>query len=264
MTKLLFIVLFILLLLVGKSRGVKTFFTFLICMFLIVLYILLMRLGFNAIITAFIICILASIVSLFFLNGMNTKTFAAFIGVVIVQVITFILIYIINKQANVGCFAEESLDTIAGYYHSIGYNMSNVIIGVCLVSIVGTVIDTSISISSSMNEVHENNPKLKEKELYKSGMNIGGDILSTTINTLFFALVSGFIGFFMWHKGMSFEQIINYKLFVKELVDLLIAFIGSVMIIPITAYISSRMLLSEKASIFVDRVKKTIKSAFDD
>ena len=95
-------------------------------------------------------------------------------------------------------------------------------------------------------------------------MNVGGDILSTTINTLFFALVSVFIGFFMWHRGMSFEQVINYKLFVYEVVELLIAFIGSVIIIPVSALISSKMLTNKKSDILVDKIRTTIKSAFGD
>ena len=264
MNKILCVILFILLLLVGKKRGIKTFITFIICFALIGLYVILMRFGLNAIILAFIICILASMISLFFLNGLNPKTLAAFIGVLIVQLITFILIYIISVRANIGAFAEESLETIAGYNLNINYNMMNVVIGVYLVSIVGTVIDTSISVSSAMNEVKENNPKIKDKELFKSGMNVGGDILSTTINTLFFALVSVFIGFFMWHRGMSFEQIINYKIFVYEVVELLIAFIGSVIIIPVAAYISSKMLISKKSDILVDKIKKTIQSVFGD
>ena len=255
MNWILLIILFILLLLVGKKRGIKTFITFIICFTLIGLYIILMRFGFNAIILAFIICILASIISLFFLNRLSPKTLAAFFGVLIVQVITFILIAIISVRANIGPFAEESLETIAGYNLNINYNMMDVVIGVYLVSIVGTVIDTSISIASAMNEVKENNPKIKEKELYKSGMNVGGDILSTTINTLFFALVSVFIGFFMWHRGMSFEQVINYKLFVYEVVELLIAFIGSVIIIPVTSYISSRMLINKNIKVFLKHLK---------
>lgn len=264
MNRILFIILFLLLLLIGKKRGFKTFISFILCMFLIVVYIILMRFGFNAIITAFIICIIASFISLFFLNGFSTKTFAAFVGVIIVQHITFILIYIMTTRGNIGVFAEESLDTIAGYNYGIGYSMSNVIIGMYLVSIVGTVIDTSISVSSSMNEVLENNPRITKKELYKSGMNIGGDILSTTINTLFFALISVFIGFFMWHRGMNFGEIVNYKLFAEDLMRLLIAFIGSVLIIPVTSYISSRMLISKKSKSFVENVKKKIASAFEE
>ena len=77
-------------------------------------------------------------------------------------------------------------------------------------------------------------------------MNIGKDILSTTINTLYFALVAEFIGFFMWHYGSGFGYIINYKSFVVEISKLLLSFIASILIIPITAYITSRALINEK------------------
>ena len=81
-------------------------------------------------------------------------------------------------------------------------------------------------------------------------MNVGRDIMATTINTLYFAIVSNFIGFFLWHRGVSFEFVINYKAFAQEVIQLLISFIGSIMIIPITAYISSKTLKSKKVLSF--------------
>ena len=241
MNKLLWVLLFILLLIVGQKRGLKAFFSFLVSMVLIIAYILLMSLGLNAIVLAFVICILASIISLFFLNGYNEKTKSSFIGVILVQILVFLPIYIISKRASIGAFGPESFDAIGGFNFDINYNMNNVIIGIFLVSIIGTVIDTSISVSTAMNEINENNPTIDEKELFKSGMNVGGDILSTTVNTLYFALVITFIGYFMWHRGQLIEEVINDKLFVKEILQLLIAFIGSIIIIPVTAYISSKI-----------------------
>ena len=254
MNKVLLIILFILLLLVGKKRGIKTFITFVSSMLLIILYIILMSVGLNAIILAFIICILASITSIFFLNGNSLKTKSAFISILIVLFIIFILIYITSKKAVIGDFGIESLESIGAFNFDINYNMNDVIIGMYLVSIIGTIIDTSMSVSSAMNEVLENNKTISKEELYKSGMNIGGDILSTTINTLYFALISTFIGFFMWHRGSSIEFVLNYKLFAKEVIQLLIAFIGSILIIPITSYISSIILKNGKKR--GDKMKK--------
>ena len=245
MNRILWLLLFFILLIVGKSRGFRTFLSFLLSILLIISYILFMGLGLNAIFLSFLICIIASFISIFFLNGYNLKTKASFISVMIVLLIVFILIYIIGKRANIGAFGEESMETIGIFTYNINYNMNNVIIGMYLVSIIGTVIDTSISVASSMNEVKENNPKIKEKDLYISGMNVGKDILSTTINTLYFAVISTFIGFFMWYKGLSFENIINSKIFMKDLIQLLIAFIGSILIIPITSYITSKILLKK-------------------
>ena len=259
MNKLLWIILFFLLLLIGKRRGVKTFFSFLLSMILIILYIILMAFGFNAIILALIICILASLISVFLLNGYNKKTKAAFIGIIIVLFMVFILTYIIGKKANIGGFGDESLETIGIFSFDINYNMNNVIIGMYLVCVIGTIIDTSISISSAMNEVLENNPKIKEKELFRSGMNIGRDILSTTINTLYFALISTFIGFFMWHKAMTLEYLINYKIFVQNIIQLLITFIGSIIIIPTTSFVSS-IILIDKDNNYMKNITKKLKN----
>ncbi len=256
MNKILWLILFFLLLLVGRKRGAKTFFTFFISMILIILYIILMLFGINSIVLAFIICILVSLISLFFLNGVSSKTKSAFISVMIVQVIVFGLIYIITHRASIGAFGIESMETIGGFSLGINYNMRNVIVGMYLVSIIGTVIDTSISVATAMNEVKENNPKISEKELYKSGMNVGGDILSTTINTLYFALICTFVGFFMWHRGMMLEEVINYKVFAKDIVQLMIAFIGSILIIPITSYVSSKLLIHNNISKIINKIKK--------
>lgn len=245
MTKILSIILFILLLLVGKSRGAKTFLTFYLSIILISSYVLLMSLGMNAIVLAIIICLIASYITLFSLNGYNNKTISSFISILIVLIIMTILILLIGSNSNIQGFTNENLESIGAFSYDINYSMTNLIIGMYLICIIGTIIDTSISISSSMNEVYENNKKITSKELFISGMNIGSDILSTTINTLYFALISSFIGFFMWYKGFELEYIINSKSFIQKLIELLLSFIASVLIIPITSYISSIILLKK-------------------
>jgi len=238
-------ILFILLTIVGKTRGVKTFGLFYLSLFLIVIYLFLMSLGFNAILHAVIICVLVSVITLFGLNGYNTKTKASFISILFVLAVIFLLVFYVGKNASIQGFSAESLETIGGYSFDINYDMTNLFIGMYLICIIGTVIDTSISVSSALNEVYENNKHLSKGELFKSGMNIGKDILATTINTLYFATLSGFIGFFMWHYNTSFGYIINYKSFAQEIFKLLVCFIGSILIIPITAFVTSLLLKKE-------------------
>jgi uncharacterized membrane protein len=251
MITILSIVLLVLLLLVGRSRGFKTFITFYLSIFLIMMYLVLMKAGLNPIILAIVICMLAALSILFIINGINIKTKTSAVSIMIVLIFIFTLIFIIVKRGNIQGFSVESIETIGGYSYDIGVDMIDVMIGMYLICIIGTVIDTSISISSAMHEVLENNPHLDSKELFKSGMNVGRDIMATTINTLYFAIVSNFIGFFLWHRGSSFEFVINYKAFAQEVVQLLISFIGSIMIIPLTAYLSSKTLKSKKILYFI-------------
>ena len=240
------IILFALLTIMGKTRGVKTFFIFYSNLFLILVYIYMMSIGINAIVSAIIICILITLITLFGLNGYNLKTKASFKSIMLIIVVIFLLSFFIGKRANVQGFSAESLEAIGGYSFDLNYDMTNLFIGMYLVCVIGTIIDTSISISSALNEVHVNNQELDQKELYKSGMNIGKDILSTTINTLFFAIVAEFIGFFMWHYGTHFGYLLNYKSFAQEIIKLNLCFIASILIIPITSFITSRDIIKNK------------------
>ena len=240
------ITLFILLLIVGRSRGFKTYLTLYLSLFLIILYLLLMKAGINPIILAIIICIIAAASTLFIINGINIKTKTSFVSIMLVLLFIFALIFIIVKRGSIQGFSMESLEAIGGYSYDIGTNMIDIMIGMYLICIIGTIIDTSISISSAMYEVLENNPDIKNNDLFISGMNVGKDIMATTINTLYFAIIANFIGFFLWHRGASFEVIINYKVFSQEVIQLLISFIGSIMIIPLTAYVASKSFKTRK------------------
>ena len=236
------IVLFLLLVLIAKKQGLKTFLCFYINYFLIIVYMILMGIGFNPIILSLITCLVASSISLFLLNGDNIKTRASFKSVCVVLLFMLLVIFFIGKHANIQGFAYESIEEIGIFSFDINYNLTDVVIGMFLVCIIGTITDTSISISSALNEVYENNINMDYKELYKSGMTIGKDILSTTINTIYFAFIGGFIGFFVWHYGRSIEYIINHKVFANDVIELLLCFIGSILIIPITSYICSKSL----------------------
>ena len=238
-------ILFFLLTLIGKSRGFKTFLIFYLSLFLIMIYLFVMSIGFGAIINAIIICVVVSAVTLFGLNGYNIKTKSSFLSIMVILLFIFLLTFYIGKNANIQGFSPESLESIGGYSFDINYNLTNLFIGMYLVCIIGTIIGTSISVSSAMNEVYLNNKHLDKNELYKSGMNVGKDILATTINTLFFAIVAEFIGFFMWHYGSGFGFLLNYKSFAQEIIKLLLCFIASILIIPVTSFITSRLLIKQ-------------------
>ena len=246
MIKILSLIFLVLLIIVGKGRGIKTFITFYLNLLLIMIYLTFMKVGVNAIILSIIICILAALVTLFILNGSNIKTKSSFISIMIVLIIVLLITLLIGRFSNIQGFSVEDIESIGYYSHDINYDMTYVIIGMYLICTIGTVIDTSISISSAMFEVYKNNPNLTEKELYKSGMNVGKDILCTTINTLYFALVSGFIGFFMWFYSVSFPFLSVSKTIVKNVIELLLAFIASIMIIPLTSYITSKKIVNKK------------------
>lgn len=114
-------------------------------------------------------------------------------------------------------------------------------IAILFTALVGAAIDTSMAVTSSVYEVHRNNPTLTFDELFASGLSIASDILGTTVNTLLFAFIAGSFSLFILYKDLhySFTQVINSKAFVQEAVMITLSCISCVLVIPISALIIS-------------------------
>lgn len=241
MNKLLLIILFILMMYIDKKRGFKLFFSLLINFVILLIIFYLIALGLNPIICSLIGCLLVSLVILYFVNGTNQKTKASFVSIIVVLILLAILIFTMTRLSRIAGFGYESYEEINMFSYDIRIDYTNIAISMILISLIGATVDASIAISSALYEVYENNKKLKIKELFASGMNIGRDILCTTSNTLLFAFLGDFMTLLIWYHtaNYTFLEIINSKTFVSELIRILFSGIGCILVIPITAIISS-------------------------
>ena len=146
--------------------------------------------------------------------------------------------------SRIGGFGYESYEEINMFSYNVKIDFTSIAISLILFSLIGATTDTSIAISSALYEVYENNKHLSQKELYKSGLSIGKDILCTTTNTLLFAFLGDFMTLVIWfYKGnYPILDVINAKVFASEVIRILFSAIGCVIIIPITSYLMSKKL----------------------
>ena len=61
----------------------------------------------------------------------------------------------------------------------------------CIRDRLGAVIDTAMSIATTIEEIKYRRPDISAKELLKSGIKIGGDMMGTMSNTLILAFTGG-------------------------------------------------------------------------
>ncbi len=66
--------------------------------------------------------------------------------------------------------------------------MLHVAVFVSVFSTLGAVIDTALSVTSSVYEVWTHKNSLVEKELTSTGYQVGKEIIGTTVNTLLFCI----------------------------------------------------------------------------
>lgn len=244
----LLLILLIIMTVVGGVRGVQSFFTLILNFFTLFFMIILIGAKIDPIKVTFIGAMIISFFSLFFINGYNKKTLASLISVVIVILLVMLITYNMGINAQIQGFSNEQIDTVSFYSLYVQINFSTIVICEILIGLLGAIIDVSISISSSMNEIYKNDTLITQDELFKSGMNIGKDILGTMTNTLFFAYISGFMTLMIYFNQLNYSlaTIINAKVFCSEVFQSICCGIGIILIIPITAFITLKLLFLNK------------------
>ncbi len=242
------IILFLLMIYIDRKRGIKLFLSLIFNFLILMVIFYLIAFGFNPIICSLIGCFIISYIILYYVNEKNIKTISSLKSIVIVLLILAFLIFITTYISRIAGFGYESYEEINMFSYDIKLDYTNIAISMILISLIGATVDSSIAISSALYEVYENNKNLSKKELFISGMNIGKDILCTTTNTLMFAFLGDFMTLLIWfYKGhYSFLDIVNAKTFVAELIRILFSGIGCIIVIPITAYITTNSLSKKR------------------
>lgn len=245
MIKILVIILFLLMLIIGGERGVISIITLIGSVISLLAIVILIVLGVNPLVATALGAVVISALTLLYQNKKNKKTVVSFISVMIILMLFFGFIYLIGSHAKISGFNEIEIPELMMYYSDeIHINMMHLGISIIIIGLLGAVLDTSMAISSGMYEVYENNKYLNCKELFASGISIGKDILGSTVNTLFFAYIGESVMLFNLFKnyGYTFLDIINSKSFLQYAMSIIFSGIGCVLVIPMTAALEAYVL----------------------
>ena len=241
MNLVLLIILLVLMIYVCGLHGIKLFLSILVNFILLIISFLIIVYGLNPVVIALILSYIVARIVLYKVNGYNIKTKSTFISVIIVLAILTLFIYLATYISRISGFGYEELEEINMFSYDIGVRFERISVALILIGLLGAIIDSSMAISSALYEIKENNKNLKLNELFKSGINIGRDIMSTTMCTLLFAFLGEFMTLLIWYKkgNYSLGDIINSKTFAKEFMKIIFSSIGCILVIPITSYITS-------------------------
>ncbi|ARK21634.1 YibE/F family protein [Sporosarcina sp. P26b] len=246
------IILLVLMVWVGGKSGVRSFFS-LFLNFGVVFFTMFFMLdpNTNPIVITFIASSVIGCISLFYINEVNSKTVLAFISTMITISILLFFIVFVSQKLMIQGFGEEGEEAIAGLSLYIGVDFVKIGASVIIMSTIGAIMDVAISIASTVHEVFKHTPTLSKRELFKSGVSIGRDILGTDTNTLFFAFFGGYLALLIWFKDLHYSigDIINSKIFSSEMILILCAGLGIALVIPIASWMNAYYLVRTREKI---------------
>lgn len=236
---------------VGGKTGLKSLAGLLVtlaCLFL-VLIPLLMK-GLPTLPTVFLVCAYVAVVSLTIVGGVQRKTVCAMLGAIAGTALALLFglaAQAITRIDGLRISDVEPLLQLRQQGTPIG--LRGLLVGGVVISALGAVMDVTMGIASSLSEVHEANPKLTRRELFRSGMNIGRDMVGTMTNTLILAFIgSGFtLILYLYSLGLSLHQLLSSAYLSIEIISSVSSSVGVILSIPLTALVSALLLTRQKA-----------------
>lgn len=236
------LILFVLMILIGGYRGLRSFIS-LFLNFGVLMFTIFLMLGpqMNPVIITMISCAIISCINLFFINDVDRKTGTAFLATIVTIVLLIVLIEVIVNVSMIQGYGEEETEELAVFSLFVGIDFVKIGASVIIISTIGAITEVAISITSSMGETLKHHPSISRKDLFLSGMRIGKDILGTDTNTLFFAFFGGYLALLIWFKDLHYSigAIVNSKIFGAEMMTIFFAGVGVALIIPITSWINA-------------------------
>lgn len=226
---------------VGKKSGWKALFSMLSSVVMMLLMVPLVIKGHAPVKLAIVLALVNTVLTLLVIGGWTKKTVAAILGTMAGLLVAWLLVYWVGPRAYITGLSNESAPMLL--YLPNPVDPKAVIYASMLLGSLGAVMDVTMSIASSVEEIHKADQYMTFARLYQAAMNVGQDIMGTMANTLVLAYFASALPLailiFAYNANMPYFY--NMDLFVTEIVRLLTGSIGLILTIPATCAVAALM-----------------------
>lgn len=239
---------FILLLLIGKKKGLTSIISIISTIALIFFMLLPMILsGFCPIASAVLTGIISTVITIYLVGGLNSKSSSAIIGTSISLIFAGALSMLAIYFAHLTGFAGE--ENMFLYTARPDLSFTGILSASMIISALGALMDTAVSIASTVNEIFETDKTLSVKQLFKSGMNVGRDIIGTMSNTLILVYLGSSLTLVLLSSNIDMNKFFNLNQVATEILSALTGSIAILFCVPITAIIAAYLIKKQQDKI---------------
>lgn len=219
----------------GRKKGVAAIAALIVTLLNVVFLFMPMLInGVPAILAAIIVVLLSTLYTMVVLNGLCQKSWIATICCTACTAFAGLLAWLVGAIGGISTLNTPEVEDLLFITENTNFRIDNLLTAGILIASMGAVMDTCMSIVSSLHEIKEQNPSVSVKQLWESGMNIGKDIMGTMTNTLILAFVGSSLNLVViyYMYCMPAISLLNSDFMVVEAVKGLISSMAVVMSIP--------------------------------
>lgn len=195
--------------------------------------------GGNGTLVSIATVILSTIVSCFCISGLSSKTLLNIISTTVGTLSAGLIYKLFSFVLVISGASMSESEALALISQTTGLKLSGILFAGVMISALGAIMDVAVSIGASLYEIREHDPNITSKELLKSGMNIGRDMIGTMTNTLILAFAGGSIAMLILliSYGVQYNQLISSNYIALEVAKGLAGSAAVVLTVPISALV---------------------------
>ncbi|MEU3981516.1 YibE/F family protein [Streptomyces sp. NPDC026672] len=232
---------------VGRLRGLMALIALAVSFLVLTLFILPAILqGSNPLVVAVVGASAIMLIALYMCHGLSARTSVAVLGTLVsLLLIGFLGSEFINWAALTGN-TDDSTGLIHGLYPSI--DMSGLLLAGVIIGSLGVLDDVTVTQTSAVWELHEANPTMGWRGLYRAGIRIGRDHIASVVNTLVLAYAGAALPLLLLFSiaQSSVGAVANSELVAEEIVRTLVGSIGLVASVPLTTALAALVVSADR------------------
>ncbi|MFD5582276.1 YibE/F family protein [Streptomyces sp. NPDC127063] len=232
---------------VGRLRGVMALVALAISFLVLNLFILPAILqGSNPLVVAVVGSSAIMLIALYLCHGLSARTSVAVLGTLISLLLIGVLGSLFIGWAALTGNTDDSTGLIHGLYPSI--DMSGLLLAGVIIGSLGVLDDVTVTQTSAVWELHEANPSMGWRGLYRAGIRIGRDHIASVVNTLVLAYAGAALPLLLLFSiaQSSVGTVANSELVAEEIVRTLVGSIGLVASVPVTTALAALVVSADR------------------
>lgn len=171
-------------------------------------------------------------------HGINKKTFVAIISTFVVLILAGILAAIFINRAGLTGFTTEEAGFLTSVSDTSHINIKSLLIAGIIIGFLAILDDITISQASVIENLHKTDIRLGFKDLYNLGMAVGRDHIASLVNTLILVYVGASLPLILlfYNNPAPVGLILNQEIIATEIIRSLVGSIGIILAVPISTF----------------------------
>ncbi|MEV6548873.1 YibE/F family protein [Streptomyces sp. NPDC051597] len=235
---------------VGRLRGVMALVALIVSFAVLTLFILPAILqGSNPLLVAVVGSSAIMLIALYMCHGLSARTSVAVLGTLVSLVLIGLLGSLFIGWASLTGNTDDNTGLIHGLYPDI--DMSGLLLAGVIIGSLGVLDDVTVTQTSAVWELHEANPGMGPRGLYRAAIRIGRDHIASVVNTLVLAYAGAALPLLLLFSiaQSSVGTVANSELVAEEIVRTLVGSIGLVASVPVTTALAALVVSADRPAV---------------